>query len=565
MKLQGFITSGVLAASSLVLASSVHANPNLVFDDFCYGCGVPCYPFFGPCGTYAPGIDDGSSGDCGSMYVTFSFAEPLGWAYVGYDGGTPWFCPGTVDLSQYTAITFDILWDTTSGLTIDQFNTGTDWCYFCPMPLFTEPEPQNFMVLGGLGYYTPGVDLTLAGCDLSPKVDLGSVNIPTNAAFGWQTMTVPIPTNLGGSITSISGIMMQKNASQAGSIISSNATGKFWVDNLVLVSATPTPGPRLTLLTTPPVAGLNVWNMTENNSYYDRNDVVTTASSGLSWAGFKTSPNTNFPVAYSFTLTGFPANNINAEACMILVPNATGLDNLPDFIESTCMIYEVQSTPTGAQVSLSYKTNSPYTYNSSAVMINCGFDGAANTGPGAAPSCVPVSPLFGNYSLVFASANTGYVSGPDNVQHSFSPGADSATWFEENAAANQPFLVYLGGQANNSNAIDQAVVYSSFTINGVPNGFSENFLTETDTVNVSNGPATDPAGIFIVPTTAAYWVSWTPPTQGFVLENAANLAGPWQTAIHYPQIAGYGEMLQLVDGNDLIAPTNTQFFQLVQR
>ncbi|MGP8198597.1 MAG: hypothetical protein ACLQU4_03740 [Limisphaerales bacterium] len=563
MKFQGFITSGVLAASALLLASSVHATPNLVFDDFCYNisCGVPCYPYLGPNGTYAPGIDDGSSGDCGSMYVTFSFAEPLEWAYAGYDGGTPWFCPGTVDFSQYTAITFDILWDTTSGLTIDQFNTGTNWCYSCPGPLFTEPEAPNFMVLGGYGNYTPGIDLTLTGCDLSPKVDLGSVNIPTNAAFGWQTMTVPIPANLGASITSISGIMMQKYASQAGSIISSNATGMFWVDNIVLIG-TPPPPPTLTLLNTPPVPGLNVWNLTEGEGYLDHNEVVTIASSGLSWVGSNTSPNTNFPVAYSFTLTGFPANSTYADAFMFLVPNATGPVNAPDWTEATCMAYYVQSTPTGAQISLYYKTNQP----NSPLMIYAGFDGTNNTaGTNAAPAAAAVPMLYGTYSLVFTDANDGYVSGPDNVHHSFSLGTDGTTWFEENTAAAEPFLVYLGGEANDSNAMNQAVVYSSFAISGVSNGFSENFLTETATVNVTNDPTTDPASVFIVPTTAAYWVSWTPPTTGFVLENAANLAGPWQTTTYNPQIAAYGEMLQLVDSSDLVAPTNAQFFQLVQR
>ncbi len=563
MKLQGLLTSGVLAAGALLLAGSAQASPNLQFDSFtsCPTIGNYAGDTTPVCAT---GIDDGVSGDKVSVYFRMPFYEDrfVSTCFIGFNGGNPWHVGTPVDFTQYAGLTFDVLWDRTSGLTVDQFNTGTNWCSVCPVPLFTTPEPQNYLFEGG---YIQGVQISAACNGNDTEVELGEPNIPLTAAYGWQTVWIPFGAGQS-TATKVSALIFAKFAANAGPCCSTNAWGAFWIDNIVLVGKTPTPNPTLTLSATPPVPGLNVWNLTENTSYYDRNDVVTTANNGLSWAGSITSPNTNFPVAYSFTLTGFPANSAYAEAFMLLVPNAAGIDSAPDWTEATCMIYEVQSTPSGANISLSYKTNYP-SMEYSPVMVYVGFDGTSNTaGTNAPPAPAAVPMLYGTYSLVFTDANDGYVSGPDGVPHTFGIGTDGATWFKENSTANEPFLVYLGDQANDAGGMNQAVVYDSFSVSGVPSAFSENFLTETATVNVNNGWTTDPAGVFLVPTTAACWVSWTtPPATGFVLENAANLAGPWQDTTCNPQIAAYGEMMQLVDNSDLVAPANVQYFRLVKR
>jgi hypothetical protein len=428
------------------------------------------------------------------------------------------------------------------------------------------------MVLPG-GFYTPGVDFVLSDNDIQHTVDLGSINIPDAAAFGWQTMTVPIPASAGPLISNMNAMLFYKLASRGGPIVSTNATGKFWVDNLVLVAAPqPSTNPVVSILPGAPVQGLNVWNLTTNNSYFDRNDVCTISTNGLSWAGSTTNPNP-FQVIYSFTLAGFPANAPASTAWMMLVPNATAVDGGSanvDWNEATCLVMDINSTTNNAaNISLWYKTNQPNTENAPNV-VQVGFDGTNNTYgkdtngnniPAPAPASCPN--ILGIYSLVFTNANDGYVAGPDHVHHPFSMGTDGSAWFAENSSSNVPFLVYLGGQANTAAGMNQPFGFSDMIIRGVPNGFSEYFINESAMVNVTNGTSTDPSGVFLVPSRSLFWLSWAPPTAGFVLENAAGLSGPWQDTIHNPQIAGYGEMLQLVDQSDLLAPTNAQYFQLV--
>ena len=562
MKTQRLIARAILTAGTLLLAGFAQATTNLVFENFCYSihCGVPCYPYFGPCAIYAPGTQDPTSGDCGSLYFSFPFFESteICTGYVGYDGGTPSRHPATVDCSQYVAITLDILWDTTSGLTIDQFNTGTNWCYSCPTPLFTQAEPQDYMVQPGF-YFTPGIDFELVG-NGNTDIDFGNVNIPENAASGWQTMTIPIPSAIRPALTNINAITFSKLAARTGPPVSSNATGRFWIDNIVLIAPEepPPPTPTFSILANAPVPGLNVWNLTEDDGYYDRNEVVAIATNQLSFAGSSNNPYpVCYPSTYSFNLAGFPtgANNyLSCEAYMFLIPNAANCDQAPDWNEANDIVFEVQSIATGSQATVSYKTNSPY----SIAANNLAFNGTTN-------SAVQSAKIYGNYSLVFTSSNAGYVQVPDGTTGSFTLPAGVSSCFQENTSGNYPFLVYWGGQANGPNALNQAVAFSGVSITGVPNGFTENFVGETNVVNVTNGETFDPAGVFIVPTTAVYWVSWPSPSPGFVLENAANMSGPWQNTTCNPQMAGYGEVLQLVDQSDLLAPTNTQFFRLVNR
>jgi hypothetical protein len=537
----------VLAGAVLALAcsGSLHAQtPNLVLDGFTSGSQWFNWDGYST-QVYAAGIDDGLSGDPGSEYITDTFSWgsiPMALADC-YDGDTPWYFPSPIDFSQYEAVQFDILWDTTSGLTIDQFNTGTNW----QSSLFTTSEPQNYMQAGG---YVTGIDL-LVDCtlgNLGNSQDLGSQNIPENAGLGWQTMTYEIPPNIADVITASGGVIFSKSYSlnDNSANISAAATANFWIDNLVLIGNThPIPNPTLGS-PIKPIQGLNIFNATESNTFYDRNEVVATTTSGLSWVGHP-------GASYSFNMASFPTAGTNTlygpEAYMFLVPNSATEDNAPDQNEATCMIMCIQATTNGSQTFLSYKVNSP------------------NGEPGVAIITNQSAKLLGSYSLTFTGDDAGYLTGPDGGVTNFTlNGADGETWFAETGSAPYNFLFYIGGQANTNWGIDQAVVYSSAGITGVASPVSETFIGESTLANFSTAPTSDPSAVVLVPASAAYWIAWSAPATGFTLENTASLTSPitWNSAFANGVIGLFGTNMQLVLNSDLQTPDRNNYFQLVK-
>jgi hypothetical protein len=78
--------------------------------------------------------------------------------------------------------------------------------------------------------------------------------------------------------------------------------------------------------------------------------------------------------------------------------------------------------------------------------------------------------------------------------------------------------------------------------------------------------ATGPAGVFIVPASAAYDVSWTAPAVGYSLETGSNLLdlATWTSPALYPALNLSGGFQQLVDRTEL--PAGPQgFFNLIHR
>jgi hypothetical protein len=536
-------TMKVLAGAALVLACSgpLHAQTaNLVLDNF--SSGSQWAQWYGyDTFVYAPGVDDGISGDTGSEYITDNISLGGNVMTLGdvLGGNLYYFGGGSVDFSKYQAIQFDILWDTTSGLTIDQFNTGTNW----QSSLFNSPEPQNWVASQG---YINGIDLLIeSSTNPNNDPDLGSQNIPKNAAFGWQTMSYPIPLADSGGITASEGVVFKKWASPNATNIASTATGAYWIDNLVLIGNTnPIPNPTLAA-PVKPIPGLNIFNATEGNSFYDRNEVVADTTSGLSWIG-------NPGATYSFNMTGFPTAGTNdlygSEAYMFLVPNAAAEDNAPDYNEPACMVLEVQSTPTGAQTYLSYKVNSPNGEPATPVITN------------------QSTKLFGTYSLTFTGDETGYLTGPDGGTTNFTLNGSDGTNFAETGSAAYNFLFYIGGQANNSYGMSQAVVYNSASITGVSSPVSETFAGETALVNFTNAPTHDLSSVVLVPNNAAYWIDWSLPASGFALENTASLTSPhWNSTFANGLVGLYGTNAQLVLTSDLQTPSTDNYFQLIKR
>ena len=510
--------------------------PNLAFDNFATGNNIGAW--YGYC---TPVYDTGTSdaGDAGSAYFsnnlsagTYQLA-----AFDCFDAGNPWYITTPVDFAEYTAIQFDVLWDTRSGLTIDQWNTGTNF----QGSLFSPPgsEPQNYLATNG---FITGMDIEICANGDNTDTDLGSIQIPNSAAFGWQTITIPLPPSVVGDITEGNGIIFTKWTGDGAPSLSTLCSWAFWLDNIVLVGGPSPPPPTLA----PPIAavpGLNIFNATEENSFNDRNEIVATQNSGLSWIGHP-------GASYSMTISGFPKNAAyGPEAYMFLVPNSQTEDNAPDSSEATCMILKVQSTPTGGQASLSYKVND--TGHAQDYVTVTKMTGSTTAG------AVQSAKLIGTYSVTFTRNDAGYVTVPDGTTGAFAlNGADGETYFTETAVNPYPFLIYLGGQANNASGIDQPVVYASFAATGVSNPLSETFTGKTALSGnwTDYGITTDISSIVMVPPTAPYWIAWSLPAASFFLENAGVPSAQgmsWNSIYTYSPTAMYGTNMQLIANADL--------------
>lgn len=522
---------------------------------------------------------DAADGSTGSAHITANFSSANNtdllvsmapgynnWYYEGPSGSCP---TGTVDFTQYHAVQFDVLWDTNSSLTIEQFNTGNNW----PTNYFYPGEGSNFMTTNS--YYTAGVNVEMFTGSGGTVVYLGTFQIPTNADKGWVTVTMPYSDSLSG-ISSGAGLWFQGSFGAGAGINGGPYSAAFWIDNLQLVGNQTVSGPPTVAPLTKATAGLNIFNAgvgTGGYPYSDRNEVVAKTTSGLSWVG-------NTPTTYSFNMTGFPNGTAyTGEAYMFLVPNSAAEDNAPDYNESTCMVLEIQSSPTGSQASLSYKVAEP----SSETYTNVSF--TSFTGPSAptnaSTTSVPSGQVTGTYSLTFTGNDAGTVTMPDGTTGSFTlPGNTAETYFTEGVAEpgqtnNFPFLIYLGGQANDASFVNKPTVYGSFTLTGPPGAsqVSENFIADANNnTNLQNWGATwpgngttTPSAVVLVPTNAPYWIGWTLPSSGFALAESTSLSSPnWRSVTSYTPFAGNNEEFQLLAQSDF-ASTSQDYFAMVHR
>jgi hypothetical protein len=591
MKIQKYIRTGILSTAALLLSGTaqLQAIPNLIIAEFASGTqgennsqDMSWGQWSGDClevpygngtiswdGThYAPGLNQMGAANTGSAYLTTDITTSgnnwiLVMASPGYNNwyneqtcGVPgWTSHGQNDFSLYYAVQFDVLWDTNSTLTIDQYNTGNNWNTNWFSGLAQSNQVPNYMTEQ---YYNTGISISAMTGVGGNQTWLGDVNIPDAAATSWQTVTMTYSQGL--PITTSAGLWFSK---QGGNNPTTAQTGNFWIDNLILLAPVILPGPPTMTPPIPAAPGLAVFNATEGNSFYDRNEVIANSTSGLSWIG-------NPGAYYSFNLTGFPQNAAGGpEAYMFFVPNSAAEDNGPDWNETNCFIFYMQSTATGSAAVLQYKLGDP-NGNSGDHTVTFTYvsgPGTVTTSSNFPQSTLTSTKLLGSYTLTFTGNDAGNVTMPDGTVGSFDVGngtLDAA--FTEGAGA-YPFLVYLGGQANQASGINQAAVFGS--VSSSATSLNEDFVADANgsqtLQNWSKGPTHYAAGVTLVPTNALYWVDWTLPATGYALVDSPSLVNPnWEPCLTYSPIPMFQENLQLVSAGDVQNPTTDQFFAVVK-
>jgi hypothetical protein len=488
----------------------------------------------------------------GSIYIQGNWP---GSAADNYCIGSPgtWWGALTFDGSQYASIEMDIKYDSTSTIT---------------------PTSQAHLQIGfDAGYSLQS--LTNVSFDASSQAI---------ADGHWHHLSVPVPSNISGvgSVHSVG--IYQWNPAATG-------TMSFWVANVVIKARVVPVAPPTVKLPTKAISGLNVYASTEGNTFYDRQEAELKQPSGLSWVGQATPAN---PVSYSFTIVGYP-NSVNCEAWLFLTPNPTANDNAPDWNETNCIIFYLQGSPTNALGHFEYKVNEDHqqamysggseTRTSGGNTYNYYYSAAPGSLPNGAITnllsagvynitnesgnlaTVTNNGLLGTWTLQFTSDTNGAMIAPNGNRSSFViPPYNAANFAEQSSPG---FNVYLGMQANQADAMNQAVVYANFAVSNTASPYSENFLADTvlDTTNIwDTAVAGGPKGVLIVPAGSAYWVSWSLPDSGFNLQTSPVLGNPlaWTTPSIGPLVPLFGLRSQLVAGSEVPAG-KTAFFDLIQR
>ena len=480
--------------------------------------------------------------------------------------GNPWYVGTAINFSTYDFLELDIKWDNTSDVTIDQFNhvgiIPPDFTNSLGQPFFqTYAMTTNY--IGGTG----GLDIYLCGGPLGQMNPLlVNTNIPAAAASGWAHIKVPINKAQAG-IDGVSGIVFSKWVSQNGGILNP-AQARFWVDNVMLTGTALPPPPPTVKVPTKATQGLNVFASTAG--LYDRQSAVLRQTSGLSWVGMATPAN---PVTYSFTIAGYP-NSPDCEAYLFLIPNPNYLDGAPDWNETNCVVVYLQGNPSSATMHFRYKVNEPgnqIMYGGGAPWTNApgSWDGVtANYLESGNLGSVTNNGVLGTWAIKFTSdTNVTLIAPNGNSTNVIFPPYNVGYFAEQTSPG---FYAYLGMQANNANALGQAVVYSHFAISNTASPFSEDFLADSvlDTTNTWNtSAASGPKGVLIVPAGSASWVSWTLPDSGFSLEISPTLTGgalAWTSPSTGPVLSLSSTRSQLVASNEIPAG-DMAFFRLIKR
>jgi hypothetical protein len=151
------------------------------------------------------------------------------------------------------------------------------------------------------------------------------------------------------------------------------------------------------------------------------------------------------------------------------------------------------------------------------------------------------------------------LASPSGTSTNFNMPADSAALFAD------PMYVYVGVQPNNLNNIGQSATLSRIQITGSGTPLDDKFTGSTLDANTWQVAAEDPTGVVAVPLDSTYWLSWTLPATGFVVQASPSLApGSWVDS-------GLTNIFQIVGRRRVLVPssslpgTSSSYFRLVKQ
>jgi hypothetical protein len=307
----------------------------------------------------------------------------------------------------------------------------------------------------------------------------------------------------------------------------------IWIDNIQLVGNTNKTVTKPTLALVKTKGGLQLIASAVKSQYQRQS--IRTADNGFSWVDAAQ------PVTYAVTISDFPSIAYpHFQAHIILVPAESAVANsFPDWSEPNIGYFHVVGQADGTAVAeFRYKTNNP------------------NANPDLVGAITNSTPN-GKWSVTFAQNTNVTIITPAGTNATFSIPPEAADLFRG------PLFAYFGIQPNEMMNIGQEAMFSRAEISGVASPLSTVFVGDTLDSTVWAVAAEDANGIVMAPPTSKYWVSWTTPAAGFILQTSGTIEAGWKD-VTTPVIGVNGKLQTLIKQSDLPAGDNA-FFRLIKR
>jgi len=334
------------------------------------------------------------------------------------------------------------------------------------------------------------------------------------------------------------------------------------VELIMNTNLAPLPGPPMTIV--PAMPGLRVFAQDHSQTY--NQEGFGTQDPNQSWVGVATPAN---PVSYAITFADFDTVN-NYTFSAQFAQNASGGDPYGVYNGANAFVWSITHQNTGFTTAVNYKINAPAsgTPNNLLSLTTTSTNGR------------------GTWTLTFTNDTDGTVSAPDGTKGSFSIDPSITGNF------GNPVVIDFGTNPNAEAGYGQWVTYGKIAITNVIDGDEYDDFTQDDTLNtdlwnqgfsLNSSNSINAGSVFQISTNTSYWVSWTLPDNGFVLETKARLhsgTNAWFSPAYYgsgvgiantlPQQMGRttkwtlvpAACLPTVDGTVGGAPSPTAFFRL---
>ena len=377
---------------------------------------------------------------------------------------------------------------------------------------------------------------------------LGSVSLSSTNVGKWTHYQLPLPT----TITNTTGLRFQFGGGMTNTLT-------YYLDNIRVWK--PIVRPTIGGLKKAGPAGVQI-TMDNNTAQWQREGIATPSGDvNYFWTA---STLYGHPATYSFTIADFGAQSAHPglEAHMYIVNGDTdtstwdqtygGVDwNAPDIF----MFRVENGTDGGVVARIDWKTNCP----GANPPTNDFFHPAYVTGP----------TMIGTWTLTFSDANHGTISGPGGVSTNFTLLEGVAESSFTPYTSFMQFGVFKNDGANDGHNNQAGGTFSQVRLaNGEPptDVFNDNFSGPTLTSNYAWRPTTSSGGataVVFVPLDTAWWINWTLPADGYTVESAAVVTGPWGDASVTNTYQSGTTMVGAVPGAALPS-TNATFFRMTK-
>lgn len=287
-----------------------------------------------------------------------------------------------------------------------------------------------------------------------------------------------------------------------------NLTNKviFNVDNIRWdEAATVLPPPVMGIEKTKP--GLNL--LAASAGQYDRQNIATVAGD-FGWI------NSPVPMSYSMTIKEFPsaASYGGFSAHFYIVPGIP-TESSPDWNQANCILVDIFAATNGSgTANFRYKTNAP----GSNGIQNQYFNDNPTNGPVGFLGSVTGASILGTWTVTLNQNTNITLTAPDGTTKDMVMPPEDAAQFEGGASV---FFGIMPGQTAN---IGQMAILSRVQIKaGSTVLVDDNFSTAPLNADLWVSRSASSAGVALITKDEPYYVSWTTPASGFILQTNATL------------------------------------------